>query len=140
MPFVDLIALTARYINHRLQKDNLKLNTNTMAPDEFFDDILDNFRLIIFSTYVSNEGTIFYEECNKLNRINQKYGMDVFHYHLRMSKDGTKWDRRFMNESLYECKDEIEKVYLVGPVNFMDDIKDAISKSDLNVYDKIFLV
>jgi hypothetical protein len=72
--------------------------------------------------------------------INDKYGLGKFFYNLRISSDRTKWNKHFMNEKLNSFKGDIEKVYLVGPVPFMEDIKTAIADSDLNIANKIYLV
>jgi predicted ferric reductase len=140
LPFIDFISLTARYMNHLLRKRIPKLEDNCLALDENFDYVRSDFRLMVFSTYQSNEGTIFYEECVKMNLINDKYNLDVFDYKLRISSDKSKWNKDYMKEHLTKYKHCIEKIYLVGPISFMDDMKRSIDKSELNLTSKVLMV
>jgi ferredoxin-NADP reductase len=140
LPFIDFISLTGRYMNHKMKRRVTTLDENHMDKDESFDYISDDFKLMVFSTYQSNEGTIFYEECVKMNRLNDKYNLNAFHYHLRISSDRSKWNKEFMKEHLSAQKNYIEKIYLVGPISFMDEIKSSISRSELNLSSKVFMV
>jgi hypothetical protein len=127
-------------MNDKLKQRGLKLEDNTMDKDESFSDVTDDFRLLVFSTYQSNEGTIFYEECVKMNLINEKYNLNSFNYFLRISSDRCKWNKDFMKEQLTQYKNNIEKIYLVGPISFMDELKHAIAGSELNLSSKVFMV
>lgn len=50
------------------------------------------------------------------------------------------WDQAFLKENLSPCKEEINKVLIVGPVAFMEDIKRDILLSEIAVQEQILLV
>jgi hypothetical protein len=113
---------------------------NVIAQEETFEDVSDDFRLYVFSTFSSKEAAIFNEECRKLHEVSDRYGLGKFVFNLKTASSGGRWDKHFMNEKLMAVKNDIEKVYVVGPVPFMEDISTAVRESDLNVAAKIFLV
>jgi ferredoxin-NADP reductase len=130
-----------RYIADLLRRSNSAISDNIIIPEETFADVSEDFKLIVFASYSSNEFAIFNEECAKLQQICEQYSISKFYYNVRFSnKDKKRWDNHYMNEKLATFKNEIQKIYLVGPVPFMEDIKEAVAMSDLNVADKIFLV
>jgi hypothetical protein len=121
LPFIDLIALTIRYACYKAKGRTIY--------NETFDNIDTDFNLVLFTSYTDELGSIFHEECEKLLKINNEYNLKLFSYHIRISsKDNTKWDTEFMNSNLREYKN-IKKVLIVGPIGFMESVKNSLNSS-----------
>jgi hypothetical protein len=128
-----------RYVCHKVQLDNAKLNENYLTV-ESFEKVKPSFKLVLFATFGSEDSVIFGEECRKLLDICAKYGFDMFQYNLRISTKHQRWNSKYFNEKLESVKHDVEKVYVVGPVKFMEEIKESIDESELNLSSKLFFV
>lgn len=126
LPFLDLIALTIRYVCFKAK--NLKIN-----HEENFQNIGEDFKLIVFASFVNVKGSVFQEECEMLNDICRDNNINNFAYFSRLSSnDKSRWDKEFMSKNL-KSFGELEKIHIVGPVSFMDSVKDALKASDVDV-------
>jgi NAD(P)H-flavin reductase len=77
------------------------------------------------------------KECEMLEEICKIHQLKIFSYNCRLSQtDKSKWDTAFMNKNL-KGFGELEKIHIVGPVPFMDAVRDSLKASDLNVAEKI---
>jgi hypothetical protein len=131
LPFIDLIALTIRYTCFKAKGKTIF--------NETFDNIAPDFKLVVFASYTNEACAIYHEECEKLVSIDKEYNLNVFSYHVRISsKDNTKWDTQFMNSNL-KGYDNMKKIMIVGPVGFMEVVKDALNTSIHDVSNLISL-
>jgi hypothetical protein len=138
-PFIDLIALVIRYTVEKANNRNGNLDKNFIYNETF--DIADDFKLVVFSAFANEASCVFTDECRKLKQLNDKCNLNVFDFVLRLSTDKTRrWGAEFMVDQLSKIKDNIEKIYIVGPVKTMDSIKLALTNSNLNLDSKVFLV
>ena len=96
---------------------------------------------MLFSSFTDENSGVFTKECQILKDINDKFKLDIFTNLVRFSdKDKKRWDSNFLIENLKEVKNKIEKIYVVGPIAFMDNLKLSFKESNLNLDEKIFLV
>lgn len=121
-PFLDLVSLTLRYAAFKINK-NL-----TIYPEENFDYITDDYQLIFMTSFSSDKLVVFNDICEDLMNLDQKHNLNLFKYVLRVSNNNSKqWDENFFKGHLSNSLNKLEKVYIVGPVGFMDNIKNNIS-------------
>jgi hypothetical protein len=138
-PFIDLIAYTMRYTVDKVNNRNPNLDKNYMVDESF--DIADDFKLVLFASFPTQKGSIFTDECNKLKKLCEKYDLNTFEYILRISSlTKERWNSNYIYDKLFKYVNNIEKVYLVGPIQFMDDIKGSLSQKDLDLGPKVFMV
>ncbi len=72
-----------------------------------------------------------------LSQICKIYNFDKFYYNCRLSNtDKSRWDSNFMNKIL-KVHGEPEKISIVGPIGFMENIRDAIKTSNQDLETKI---
>jgi hypothetical protein len=84
---------------------------------------------------------LFEDVCEQLEALDKKYNLNIFRYHLRISSiHRQRWDENFMKENLLEIKENITKIFVVGPVPFMDDVKRDVLLSGVANSDQIVLV
>ncbi len=132
LPFLDLIALTLRFVCNKAK--NVKI-----LYDEKFENISDDFKLVVFVSFVDVKGSVYKQECEMLQEICKSYNLNHFSYHCRLSAtDKTKWDTAFMSKQLKPLG-QMEKIQIVGPIGFMDAVRESIKGYDSNLGDKIFL-
>ena len=96
---------------------------------------------MLYSTFSDEKSSIFSNECQKLKEINDKFNLDSFSCQMRFSdRDKKRWDTQFLQEKLGIIKSKIEKIYIVGPISFMDQLKISFKDSNLNLDEKIIYV
>lgn len=127
-PYLDFITLLIRYSIHKL---NLNGKSDfVIDDDENFDYFADDFNLILMGSFPSENCFPYLEICRELEQLNEKYNLNLFKFLLRLSSQNKiKWNNIFMIENL--PKHSIYKIYLSGPVRFMDEIKEALLDSYL---------
>ncbi len=127
VPFIDLITFTLRYMVYKVSKNHFKKEDNLLLNNEnaTFKDILDpSFRIHLFTTFANPESAIYMNVFQELEKLDQKYNLDVFKLTTRYSSEKTeRWNKNFIHKNLTPIKSAINRVYLIGPVPFMDDIK-----------------
>ena len=142
LPFIDLISFTLRYIVRKISRERLNNNSNVIDRNENFEDIVSNdFRLHIYATFAFKESVIYGEVCRQLENLDRKYDLGIFKYNLRVSsEDRTRYDYNFMKENLSGLSKNLSKIYLIGPISFMDDVKESLLATNYIEKDKIILV
>ena len=145
VPFIDLICFTLRYmvdkISHIMKKTK---KGNLIFPGEnlhFYETVNPDYKLHLFCSSANKNSIIFVDVFTKMQKLDKKYKLDIFKLTTRYSSDGDeRWDNNFVNAQLSKIKNNISKIFLVGPVSFMDDIKSAILENEIVRKDKIILV
>jgi ferredoxin-NADP reductase len=132
IPFLDLVALTLRYTVSKL---------NSVNTNEDFSDIKSDYQLMLFASFSNKDSVIYDDICSRLQQINDKNGLRLFKYVIRISsKNHSKWNDAFWLNNLTEDRGKINKVFLSGPVNFMEDVKHGILSSRVVQENKIVYV
>ena len=77
----------------------------------------------------------------KLQEFDTRYNLNMFKLWTRLSsKNKERWDSNFIQQHLYNERKSITKFFLVGPVPFMDDMKEAILQAGVACEEQIILV
>ena len=141
--FLDFIAYILRYIADKVAVNEYGVKNNRISLDEDFSPIAPNFKLIYFSAFKDKFSTIFQELSEKMNFFCEKYSFlnSVFKYYNRIAKNfPQKWDKNFLKQELEIYKDEITKVYICGPSDFLEDIQYQFLGTGLVEKNKIILI
>jgi ferredoxin-NADP reductase len=145
IPFLDLIAFTLRYAVYKISRNHFNKTDNVVLyPEEnnLFDEMVSNdFQLHVYATFANRKSAIFVDVCEQLLQLDQKYNLNIFKFHLKISSEGReKWNEEFLKKNLNSFKNLITKVFIVGPIGFMDEIKKGLINADICANDKVFLV
>jgi len=137
--FLDFVAFVLRYVCHKIASEKFNTHKNNIN-DEDFSMVKGGFKLVYFATFADEEQAIYHENCLKLHELCQKYNLNIFEYHSRISTQGKKrWDTSFIQDKLGKEK-TIEKVFICGPTKFLEDIKGHVLESKLVTENQIHLV
>jgi hypothetical protein len=138
IPFIDLIFFTLRYVVYKITNDR----DNCLLKDENFDYIVSNtYKLNLYATFTNTSSGICLDVLKEMDAISHKYNLNLFKLNLRISDaDETKWDDDFIGKEMESIKKQITRVYIVGPVGFMHDIKNGFIRNNIVEEDKISLV
>ena len=137
--FLDFVAFTLRYVCYKIASTNFNQHDNIINKEDF-SMVKDDFRLIYFSTFQDEESVVYHDMCDKLQKLDKKYNLNVFKFISRVSsKDKERWDTVFVNEKL-EKIDKVKKAFICGPVRFLNDMKAILLQTGKISEDKIHLV
>lgn len=142
IPFIDLIAFTVRYVTYQICKNEFKGKENLILNKEktIFDSIKEHqFKICLFATFSSPLSALYMDICEALSALDSKYNMNIFKLHIKNS-NGEKWDKEFVGRNLSEEKGKVEKVFIVGPVSFMENVEEAVIESGLAAKETIVKV
>jgi predicted ferric reductase len=107
----------------------------------FKEIIRPDFKLNLFISFANKESIFMMDLLNEMERLNSEYNLNIFKLNLRISSEkANRWDSYFVNENIADKNETVNKVFIVGPVAFMNDIKDIVLKSKLVDNDQIVLV
>lgn len=142
MPFIDLVSFTLRYAVNKISRSKYNEESNIIYPEENFNEIVgDDYKLHLFASFSTLEACLYEDICKQFHSIDKKYDLNIFDYHLRISSMHSKrWDSTFIKENLSYLSARIQKVFIVGPVPFMHDIKKSLENTGVASGHKIFLV
>jgi ferredoxin-NADP reductase len=139
-PFLDLVALTLRYAVDGVSRGVFKNENNKIISDEEF-NIHSSFKLILFVSYTDQQNIVYGDICEKLEKLSDKYNLDIFKYYERVSSiDKRRWGSGTFRDKLDNVKKDIKQVFLAGPVPFMDDMHSSLIESGIVTNDKIHFV
>jgi NAD(P)H-flavin reductase len=146
IPFIDLIAFTVTYMTYQISQQEFKGKDNFILSKEksIFkkineDPIVPPFKICLYATFSSPKSALYMDICEALFELDRKYNMNIFKLHVKNS-NGEKWDKDFVSKNLSEEKGRIEKVYIVGPVSFMENVEKAVIESEVAVKEAIIKV
>ncbi len=145
-PFLDLISFTLRYAIDKISREHYNSNSNVIFPneDKSFNQIVGkDYQLHVFFSFPKPESAIFLDICETLERLDKKYSLNLFKFNLRissLSSSKQRWNQAYIKEKLEHYKKSISNIFIVGPVGFMDEIKNDIVELEIASKDKIFLV
>ncbi len=144
LPFLDLVSYTLRYIVDKISRMKFNEANNLIHLSEklsFEKNVKDSFKLHLYATFSNFESCLYEDVCEQLAQLDKKYELNIFKYNLRISAiHKYHWNQQFMKDNLSSCKEDINKVFIVGPVAFMEDIKRDILLSEVVLPDQILLV
>ena len=132
-----------RYIADKVAETLYQEPNNRILIEEDFSAIAPNFKLIYFSAFKDKFSTIFQEQCERMHFFSEKYSFlnSIFKYYIRIAKNyPQKWDKIFLSQELGIYKDQIKKVYICGPSDFLEDIQFQVLEAELVEKDKIILI
>ena len=145
------MAFTLRYAVYKIYKEKLSdsnsgsvNNLLSIIPEEnnTFDQIVsDSYKLKLFVSFSSKASSFGMEICEALLKLDRQFNLNLFSLFIRISsEDKKRWDRAFVEEHLTSYQRDINKIYVVGPVPFMDDIKGNIIASGIAKKEQMIFV
>ncbi len=137
LPYLDFSFYVLRYMISKVSKNNYNENLNKIDKNEFFSEIGDGFKVILFVSYSTRNSAFMHDILLKANGINKKYNMNLFDYYMR-TNDDLKWDRAFFNETLKYVQKEGNQLHLCGPVGFMELMKNNFMETGKISVNNIF--
>lgn len=144
IPFLDLVAYVLRYATYKISKEKFGNTTNVLLPQEIqiFDQIkLEEFQIHFYVSFRDSMSALFLDVCEELNAVDKKYGLGIFKFFKTIQFENNMiWDSNFLISNFNSIKDEIKQFYIVGPITFMQDIKQGLIDSKISTNEKIFLV
>jgi hypothetical protein len=133
IPFLDLVSFTLRYMIHRICNEKYNYSKNKLfdnEKEEMEASVGPDYKLEIFYSVQDKSSAVFLKIIDQMQELETKYKLNVFKINFRFStSDKRRWDTDFINSCLKSESSLIEKVYIVGPVGFMDDIRDSLLES-----------
>ncbi len=145
-PFVDLIAFVLRYAVHKISKDNFGIHSNMLMANEaesFNQIVSDNFQLHLYLSIRDRLSAIFLDVCEELANLDRKYSLNIFKLHAIITSEtgkDHKMNENFMLSQFDLIRNSIRQFYIVGPIGYMDDIRQSLINSGISNTEKIFLV
>lgn len=143
IPFIDMIAFAVRYMTYVISKKEHKERENYILKKEksIFNKISGNmmnppFRICLFYTNNSYGSSLYMDVIEGLLALDKKYKMNMFRLYTRYS-GGDRWDSKFIQDNLKSERGLIDKFYLVGPVQFMEDIQNSVLEAGIIKADMI---
>jgi hypothetical protein len=137
IPFIDLIAFTVRYMTYVISKREFKERENFIVPKEksIFNKISENmmnppFRICLFYSNSTHASALYMDVIEGLSALDKKYKLNMFRLYTRYSGE-ERWDSKFIQNNLRSERGLIDKFYLVGPVQFMEDIQNSVLEAGL---------
>ena len=139
---LDFIFYIFRYMMHIISKRFYNNDYNTIDINEIegFDNIQNNFKLILIMSNKDKESVIANNMLMSLADLDKKYKLNIFQLSSRISIINNRWDGAFFISLLEEYITSIEKVYICGNSNFMLDIKALLLETNLVINDEIILL
>eukprot|EP00340_Litonotus_pictus_P003817 CAMPEP_0170522320 /NCGR_PEP_ID=MMETSP0209-20121228/7749_1 /TAXON_ID=665100 ORGANISM="Litonotus pictus, Strain P1" /NCGR_SAMPLE_ID=MMETSP0209 /ASSEMBLY_ACC=CAM_ASM_000301 /LENGTH=735 /DNA_ID=CAMNT_0010809763 /DNA_START=116 /DNA_END=2323 /DNA_ORIENTATION=- len=138
--FLDFVANVVRKVCHAVST-KLNCSNNTLVENEDF-NLGDNFKLVLFCAYPDKENAFWHDIFLKTAALDEKHQIGIFSYFPRISIEQSKrWDRDFLRSSLESVKTSfLKKVFLCGPSQFLDSIKNNLIDGEIIHKDLITLV
>jgi len=145
VPVIDLICFTLRYMVDKISVILKKTKKrNLIFPGEnlhFAEVVSPDYKLHLFVSNVSKYSVIYIDLFLKMKKLDKKYKLNIFKLTTWYSSDEEeKWDNKFVHSNLLKIKYSINKIFLSGPVRFLDVIKHAIYEKEIVRRDKIIIV
>ena len=145
IPFLDLVAYVLRYATYKISIEKFGNTSNVLLPQEIqiFDQLkLEDFQLHFYVSFRDRKSALFIDVCEELDALDKKYGLGIFKFSKTIQVENSIiWDSNFLCSNFNSIKDEIKQFYIVGPITFMQDIKQGLLDSKIaTTPEKIFLV
>ncbi len=135
VPFLDLVSFTLRYMIQKVCNENYKNSKNKLfenEKEEMEESVGPDFKLELFYSVQNKNSALFLPLFEQMQELESKYKLNVFKINFRFSDtDRRRWNTELINSCLKKENSLIQKVYIVGPVGFMDDIRDALLDSGI---------
>ena len=113
----------------KISKTSFDEENNKIDKEENFNEIGDDFKLILMGSYNTEKHSFMHDLLMKLKNLDEKYQMNKFDYVMRTSSN-KKWDRDFIKEKFINCENKYNKLHLCGPVGFMEYMKEEFLAAD----------
>jgi ferredoxin-NADP reductase len=140
-PFLDLVNYTLRYITSKVSQNNFNNKSNSIFPEESFDEVNSDFQLVFMTTFSNEQSSIYFDVMQKLEALDTKYNLNIFKFIQRVASNNKKrWDMSFIKENLTKYQCNLSKVYLAGPIVFMDEMKESLLKAEIAKPDQLCFV
>jgi len=123
----------------KVSRKNFDEASNRIDERENFNEIQDDFKLILFTSYNSKNNAIMHEILSQASKLNKKYNLNKFDYHMR-TKDDIEWTKDYFEECLQTVSQGKNKLYLCGPVGFMEVMKSNIMKTGKIHEDDVYYI
>jgi hypothetical protein len=107
---------------NKISIDTYNEENNKIDKEENFEDVDDNFKLILMASYTNEKNSFINDLLIQAKKIDEKYRLNKFDYLMRTS-DENKWNRDFIKEKFINYETKNNKLNLCGPVGFMEYMK-----------------
>ena len=133
---------------HNISINSYKEENNKIDKEENFNEIGNDFKLTLMVSYNNENHSFINDLLIKVKEIDEKYNLNKFDYLMRTSKETTKettkensrWNREFLKEKFLNSLKKDNKMFLCGPVGFMEYMKTEFLEADKVVNDNIIYV
>lgn len=113
----------------KISRNNFNENLNKIDENEIFTEVQEDFKLILLVSYTSKKFSFMNDVLEKAHSLDKKYNLRKFDYFLRTNGDKP-WNKEFFEEKFKDISKKDAKVYLCGPVGFMEFVRKTILETD----------
>ena len=96
-PYLDFAFYIIRYMINKISKNKFNEKKNKIDNKEIFNNVQDDFKLLIFASYTNIKSAIMDDILKKANNLDIKYKLNMFDYNVRAYGDKY-WDSTFFTE------------------------------------------
>ncbi len=133
IPYLDFAFYLIRSMVDRVSRNSFNEENNKIDTSENFSDIDDNFKLILFVSYLTINQALMDDILQKANCLDKKYNLNKFDYYMRSNEDKL-WNKSFFQAAFENVSKQETHLHLSGPVSFMEFIKgDILETGKINV-------
>lgn len=125
LPYLDFCFYVIRYIVDRISRTKFKEKYNKIDDTETFVDLEEDFKLILFVSYSSSKSSCMHEILTAASNLDKKYNLKKFEYHMRTGKE-KRFESAYFEDKMRFVSKLNNKVYLCGPVAFMNAVKEEL--------------
>ena len=81
------------------------------------------------ASYITEKHSFIHELLMQVKKIDEKYKLNKFDYVMRISAN-SKWNKEFIKEKFLNCEKKDNKLYLCGPVGYMEFMKNELLNAE----------